>query len=87
MKKLIETFWNAVTLMAAADVEYWMARQYLADPEVADLIALSLMPGLEPAQRLSTRGPAGDTRAEAREAIAQAEALLASSRRDLVGSA
>lgn len=84
MKKLIETCWNALSLLAAADVEYWMARQYLADPEVADLIALSLVPGLHPAQRVTLYcgSSMSAAHAEAHAALLEVEALLAAARRD-----
>lgn len=94
MKKLISAVLEAFTKMAVADMDYWAARQYLADPELADLIALSLMPGLHPTQRVTlycgSSMPAAHAESDA--ALAEVEAILAAARhpdttrRDLVRS-
>lgn len=78
MKNFLNRLLEAATNMAVADPDYWLARQYLADPAAADL---------EPAQRLARASSDDHARSEAPDAVAEVEALLAAARDDVVHSA
>lgn len=87
MKNFLNRLLEAAANMALADPEYWLARQYLADPDAADLVSLSLIADLEPSQRIARESSDDHARSEAPDAVAEVEALLAAARDDLVRSA
>ena len=86
MKNLLNTLLDAFTTMAIADPDYWLARQYFADPEAAGLVTMTVASDVDPAQSLARSGAEDHARSDAPDVVAEVEALLAEARRDPVGT-
>ncbi len=76
---LMQAFLDGMTLMALADDEYWLARQFHTDPEAARLLPwLGNAPG--PAATAET---GADWDLDSHAALAEVEAMLAGEAEDL----
>ncbi|MFN8638048.1 MAG: hypothetical protein U0360_00980 [Dehalococcoidia bacterium] len=79
LQSLAQAFLDGMTLMALADDEYWLARQYHTDPEAA-----RLLPWLgDTSSPATTTDVEADWAIDARDALAEVEAIFADESRDL----